>query len=111
MFKTDKYKITFERVSVLHNDKRFDTCCRIFNISHPEDFIGCQIACLNPKDKYDKIIGKKIALTKTLKYINMDKVERAEIWQAFWEWVNSWEEQAINDRVKNRQKDFTNDQV
>jgi hypothetical protein len=65
-------------------------------------------AKLHPNDHLDKIIGKKIALTKAMikrilwltnartnkleKHIEwyFSKQDRTEIWKAFWTWVVSW---------------------
>jgi hypothetical protein len=50
------------------------------------------IAYLHPKDKYDKVIGKKIALTKALAKCSsvFTKKVLKEIWVAFWEWAANW---------------------
>lgn len=107
MFKTDKYKIIFERKENLQLHKgKFDTWCYLYDINSLEIPIAKNCAWLNPKDRYDKILGKKIALTKTLDIACLDKVERTEIWIAFWNWVESWDSQSANDRVKNLEKQF-----
>jgi hypothetical protein len=61
------------------------------------------IAKLHPKDKPDKIVGKKIALrnaigvwieySKKWQYNCADfynKPVRTAIWTAFWNWVSQW---------------------
>lgn len=103
MFKTDKYKITFKRIK-----PAFNIVCQIFDLTGKEYevILATAASVLHPQDKYDKIKGKKIALTKAMidhyefKEVNgktvkvpiwrFDKVDRAIIWQAFWNWVDSW---------------------
>lgn len=94
MFKTDKYKIVFQRFGNSKSGKKLNTKCFIYQLGGV--LIGFECAYTNPKDQYSKIAGKKIALTKALKLLNLDKVERAIIWQAFWNWTDSWSTQAYD---------------
>ena len=85
-------------------DGRYDTCCHIFcGDSKVSSYNGK--ALLNPNDQLDRVLGKKVALTKamirykskthTYYHLEFDNKEiRTEIWKAFWEWVASWEEQS-----------------
>ena len=90
-------------------DGRYDTFCYITcgNNTTPS-YHGK--ALLNPNDQLDKIIGKKIALTKAMIFEYQEiklpngtvvrkpiywidfgkKPQRQKIWKAFWEWVGSW---------------------
>lgn len=90
-------------------DGRYDTCCHITcgNMNSPS-YHGK--ALLNPNDQLDRVIGKKIALTKAMidKYKEVklpngtvvkepiywikfcSKQLRTKIWKAFWKWVASW---------------------
>ena len=132
MFTVNEYRIVFKRRwhnrvgdhlddSYIKGDGRYDTKCEIYvqdpnmvgvgfaMVYHKEPrFTG--IAKLHPKDKPDKIVGKKIALRDALLIIEMDvipiknlgditdvkyypafnKEVRTAIWKAFWEWVLHW---------------------
>lgn len=82
------YKIRFERAL-----KTDTTYCQIYlyEANAPVMVVGKGVAHLHPKDKYDKVIGKKVALTKALReHQYFDKVMRREVWIAFWLWVGSW---------------------
>jgi len=90
-------------------DGRYDTCCHIFcGDSKVSSYNGK--ALLNPNDQLDRVLGKKVALTKAMidyyfitelpngtvvkepiywNYFH-SKEFRTEIWKAFWEWVGSW---------------------
>jgi len=124
MFKTDKYKITFKReeniIELPFKNIKKDTAenfqlrtivwCYITKLSEPvlDEVHGwADSAILHPNDKYDKVIGKKIALTKNLKRMNISKEERTVIWQAFWEMITSWELQSdIDKRTPRKRKIF-----
>lgn len=100
MFDTKNYKVWFKRRSGIQLRRDgFDTMCNICRSDG--HFLAADIAWLHPKDKYDKITGKKVALTKALvRYPGMfNKQQRTEIWWGFWEWVRSWKEK----RSKNEQ--------
>ena len=93
MFKTDKYKIRFQRKTNLRLKKYqgFDTYCYIYYLGSEDKPSVIGVAWLNPKDRYDKLKGKKIALVRALKNFRIDKYERTIIWKAFWKWVESWQ--------------------
>ena len=96
MFIVSNYQISFVKFYSLilsKNRGRFDTICRIQNINTKENhFLPTYRgkAYLNPKDNPNKIIGKKIALTRALVSMKADKYLRTIIWKAFWKWVESW---------------------
>ena len=99
MFKINNLKIYFKRTkekiyikSLDESVERDITRCYIRS-EIPQSYSICRPAILNPLDQYDKLTGKKMALTKTLKAsrtIGLNKMERREIWLAFWTWVASW---------------------
>ena len=96
MFIVSNYQISFVKFYSLilsKNRGRFDTICRIQNINTKENhFLPTYRgkAYLNPKDNPNKIIGKKIALTRALVSMKADKYLRTIIWKAFWNWIESW---------------------
>lgn len=96
MFKVKDYKITFERKKVTFETggthKIGNTICKLFMATDDIPYEGN--AKLHPNDQYDKIVGKKIALTKALATTGLQKPERTEIWKEFWEWIDSWKTQA-----------------
>jgi len=129
MFKVDGYKINFWRFTgnipipsqgmVL----RDITSCSIRKEGQKEEEedIYSGLTVLNPIDEYDKVVGKKIALTHALTqetiYIKDEtgtkvkriiwhvcKEIRVEIWKAFWEWVDSWDSvSAVSLKEQNRE--------
>ena len=92
MFKTKNYKVTFQHKGKYCTLEKGDTACYIFTNNENIPYVG--VARLHPNDRFDKVIGKKIALTKCLTNSGISKPERTEIWKAFWEWVTSWEIQS-----------------
>ncbi len=93
MFEVENYRISFHKSLPLFSEPisgRFDTVC-VIDIKHcPEYPCSCKgTAYLHPKDMPNKIIGKKVALTKALASM-ADKHLRTIIWKAFWKWVESW---------------------
>jgi len=106
MFKVGDYKISFKKEWSFHPRIITPDGAAVGRI-----FIWCNIhntifgsgnsaaAILNPVDRYDKILGKKIALEKALKQGHFNKQFRTEIWSAFWEWVQSWQIQSNTDKV------------
>ena len=119
------YKIVFRRQwhqprpqsefeDIPDNNGRYDTVCEIWeaNDDLSSRFVG--VAKLHPKDKLNKVLGKKIALLNAMikrivwltdpitnkreKHIEwyFSKQDRTEIWKAFWVWVKSWNEQSRN---------------
>ena len=108
MFKTNKYKIHFKREEAhirLFNPIRIEprdgTWCffeRLDGVVSKEIQGTAKVAFLHSKDTYDKIIGKKVSLTKTMKAMDLSKEERIKIWKAFWEWIESWKKQSYRDK-------------
>lgn len=119
MFKVEGYTITFKRVwyeagvdskDMIHRTGRYDTRCEIC-LSELEVPRCSGIARLHPKDRPDKIIGKKIALRNAIGLLKVEgknyhrfltvlqqasfsnKKVRDAIWKAFWAWVASWPNQ------------------
>ncbi len=110
MFKAAGYTITFKRIWHLVRNKegnecfaredgaiksgRYDTLCQI-RVTGTSVSYWTGAAKLHPKDKPDKIIGKKIALARALdrKGEFFLKCKRKAIWKAFWAWVASWPDQ------------------
>ena len=120
MFTVGGYKIVFRRQwhqprpqsefeDIPDNNGRYDTVCEIWEANDDFcDFVG--VAKLHPKDKLNKVLGKKIALLNAMikrivwltdpitnkreKHIEwyFSKQDRTEIWEAFWAWVKSWNE-------------------
>jgi hypothetical protein len=95
MFKTENYTIRFKR-NRTHQGDGFHTVCSIYR-QNGITFLSAEIAFLHPKDRYNKITGKKVALTKALaRYPNMfTKQQRKEIWEGFWKWVKGWKEVTV----------------
>jgi hypothetical protein len=91
MFTVGNYQISFKKSKNLdvRPNNNYDTICRICSSSSNKTPFSAT-AFLHPNDKYDKIIGKKIALTKAISMMNISKDERTSIWKAFWSWVESW---------------------
>jgi hypothetical protein len=93
------YKINddtaFLKTGIIKTDRpsnRYDTVCLAYQ---DNEFWVWTIAFLHPNDRPDKLIGKKVALTKLLKLffpIKSDKQTRALIWKAFWKWIEGWKE-------------------
>ena len=57
--------------------------------------ISVGVAIKHPVDRDDKLVGKKIALTRAISQANanclvFNKEQRKEIWAAFWNWVSCW---------------------
>ena len=89
MFRVDNYRVSFRRSNTINLRKNnYDTVCNIQN--DITDMQYHNVAYLHPSDSYNKIIGKKIALTKTLTNMKLNKHLRTKIWNAFWLWVESW---------------------
>ena len=83
------WRISFKRVPHTSNPSRFNTLCRIQDSADKNaPLIG--LAFLHPKDKPDKLTGKKIALKNALFMGQKDKPIRAVVWKAFWQWVEAW---------------------
>jgi len=96
---------------------RYDTVCEIWidGLEVPK-FNG--VAKLHPKDKPDKIEGKRVALREAIGLVKVEgqpflhfktvnqqsafynKSVRTEIWKAFWEWVASWNKGKIVCKIK-----------
>ena len=96
MFKVDGYKISFWHfvgvtpIPKLGMVTRHITSCSIRTDEQLKESLDIMsgLTILNPIDSYDKVIDKKIALTRAIQ--PLDKSVRTEIWYAFWEWVESW---------------------
>jgi len=87
---TGNFKISFQRQDS-HIRGKVDTLCEIRRINSENSLISSATAHLHPKDKYDKVKGKKVALTKALaKCLLFDKIDRGCFWLDFRHWVNSW---------------------
>jgi hypothetical protein len=109
MFNAVGFKIRFERKMTLVHIKSLDenvrrdiTFCFITAPNKEEnkmDILSMGMAILNPIDQYDKIVGKKLALTDALQNGNFSfgKYIRTNIWKYFWLWVSNWPSQiAVN---------------
>ncbi len=83
MFSVTDYRISFRRNKVNHN-----VICDICDNATDSLFTGQ--ARRHPKDYPNKMMGKKVALTKALYDMNAGKILRTIIWKAFWEWTESW---------------------
>lgn len=98
MFKVNNHRIEFHKIHTLigipslkEEVARDITICKFFkNGSNTNENFESALSILNPLDIYDKVVGKKIALARTLAESDFTKVERREIWLAFWTWVASW---------------------
>lgn len=112
MFTVNNYRISFCKNYSLIVPKRaqqghYDTCCKIVDFSLVDESGEVvnkyeATAYLHPNDKPDKIIGKKVALTKALAKIKgLDKQKRTKIWMAFWIWVASWKLKSCNTKKGN----------
>ncbi len=100
MFTVRNMKISFERREMLIYIKsiketvvRDMTICRICDAA-TNKLITTSASIRNPIDQYDKLIGKKVALTKVLEmataHNEMTKPTRTDIWIHFWAWIASW---------------------
>lgn len=69
--------------------------------------ITCGIAILNPIDQNDKIVGKKIALTRALDESWFNKNTRTAIWKYFWLWVSNWSSKGISVNLLKHEKTET----
>jgi len=106
MFKVEGYIITFTRIwhevsvdskGIHHRTGRYDTLCQIIHVTG--NCCDTGYARLHPKDKPDKIVGKKVALHNAM-CVNGGwrnkfwlKSRRTAIWEAFWAWVATWPNQ------------------
>ena len=94
MFIVRPYRISFEKSylikTMLKNTGRFDTVCRIE--SETAGLLSKGVAYIHPNDNPNKIMGKKVALTKALANLQTNKFIRTQIWIAFWKWIESWKE-------------------
>jgi len=108
----EKFRIQFFTEKDTHHDgtEKINTACNIFKLDKNTNFkylISKSIVKLNHKDKYDKITGKKIALTRALdatdwfsvqawtqneqhnfvpydvKEAKIKKARRTKVWKAF----------------------------
>lgn len=80
-------KIKFHKT--LEEDNTISTSCELLLGSGYNENDLYIVACTkqNKKDKYDKVIGKKIALERVLRNIRdprITKESRARIWNSFW---------------------------
>lgn len=105
MFEAAGYKIKFHRVTTMvvipgiNKDEngteraveRDITLCIIGILERQNYHSYCSIK--HPADVYNKIIGKKIALTGAIRQWNLPKEVRTIIWKTFWKWVESWNPQ------------------
>ena len=101
MFIVDDYQIEFWKshsLIISKNKGRFDTVCQISDKYSGNLFKG--VAYLHPKDSYDKVIGKKIALTRALADMRVNRGFRTMIWRAFWEWVESWKQNYKTKKIR-----------
>ena len=94
MFKTENYRIRFEKdfpSNLAKSRGRFNTRCEIYK--EGEDCCDSMgIAFLHPNDSPDRIVGKKIALAQALEDMDTDKSTRTIIWNDFHKWVESWKQ-------------------
>jgi len=82
------YDVRFHKSHREEGEKRvIDTCC-VVSIVDPEKTgkerfseISCDFSYHNPIDRYSKITGKKIALTRAIS--SFSKSERVSFWKAF----------------------------
>ena len=81
MFRVGEYTIRFRRYGT---GLEVTACVVTFN---GVDHNG--MTTLHPKDQANKITGKKIALARALSQA-FTKAQRTEIWDAFWEYIQSW---------------------
>ena len=92
MFRVNDYQISFRKSQSLITPSRkqgqYDTVCNILDTSNSRIFEG--YAWIHPNDSPNKIIGKKIALTRALENMGINKSTRTIVWKGFWEWVESW---------------------
>lgn len=73
------------------NQNTTNTICKIFAL-HPEGklLLSSGLACQNPKDQYNKFVGKKLALTRalgemiTISFI-IEPLTARQIRSIFWE--------------------------
>ena len=95
MFTAAGYKIMFKRkhnkcfqimIPGIGYQNRDVTLCTVRELERNRTIV--RPAILHPEDTYNKITGKKIALTKAIE--SLDRRTRTIIWEAFWEWVESW---------------------
>lgn len=82
------YRVDFVKYQQMQGKRCgcIDTQCIIFeSTTNSIAFIQktSVFAVQNPKDKYDKITGKKIALTRALKRAGFNKSNRIMFWDAF----------------------------
>jgi len=89
MFRVDDdYVVEFERSRTTGDTECFLIRCN----SVLARYSG--VAKLHPKDRPDKITGKKIALQRALADGQLSKPERTRVWAAFWAWVKNWKRPA-----------------
>lgn len=90
-------KVTFQKGQSFHprfNEPRFCILCSIQR-THGEIIGHAELAFLNPVDRNDKVIGKKVALQKTMEAMHFDKFQRTLTWKAFWAYINSWKKENV----------------
>jgi hypothetical protein len=94
MFKVwQRYTVRFEKIGNLQlKSGRFDTRCSIFDMMEHQ-VVSEGVAYLHPNDQYNRLLGKKIALTKALQ--KWSRQDRTIFWRAFWEWVDTWNKKAV----------------
>ena len=87
-------EIKFKRGRGLHprlGEPRLLYQCVIESGYAHKNFCISGISFLNPIDKNDTKVGKKIALEKAIKKIPaslfLNKSDRTLIWKAFWKWI------------------------
>ena len=112
MFKVGNLKINFKHEYFYVSEKtgepvyegtgRFGVTCFIYQ-EGVEEVISVGSVLIHKGDQPDRVIGKKYALRKALikkayfvgkRHViiwQWDKHMRTKIWDAFWEWVESWD--------------------
>jgi len=113
MFKVGNLKINFKHEYFYVSEKtgepvyegtgRFGVTCFIYQ-EGVEEAISVGSVLIHKGDQPDRVIGKKYALRKALRVADVwndnkqitctllfPKQKRTEIWDAFWDWVESWD--------------------
>ena len=85
LLKETKTTLRFIKKAIVVENKRLITthCILVKNRDKgdPDIFVG--VACQSPKDRYNRKIGQKLALTRALERSSFNKEERTEIWNQY----------------------------
>ena len=82
MFTVGNNKVTFSHDMTLTEETNGNTLCKIYNVE-TEEVLSTGMAFVSLKDNFDRNTGRKVALAKALKKLNLTSEERLVYWEEY----------------------------